>query len=30
MLKMRGVEFGAVWLSKRGMSYKQAAADYQR
>lgn len=24
LLKMRGVEFGAVWLSKRGMSYKQA------
>jgi DNA-binding Xre family transcriptional regulator len=25
LLKMRGIEFGAVWLSKRGMSYKQAA-----
>ena len=24
LLKMRGVKYGAVWLSKRGMSYKQA------
>ncbi len=24
LLKMRGVEFGAVWLSKHGISYKQA------
>ena len=24
LLKMRGVKFGAVWLSRRGMSYKQA------
>lgn len=24
LLKMRGVEYGAVWLSKHGMSYKQA------
>ncbi|MCF8276321.1 MAG: helix-turn-helix transcriptional regulator [Flavobacteriales bacterium] len=24
LLKMRGVKFGNVWLSKRGFSYKQA------
>lgn len=24
LLRMRGIEFGAVWLSKHGMSYKQA------
>lgn len=24
LLKMRGIKFGAVWLSERGLSYKQA------
>ena len=24
LLKMRGIKFGAVWLSERGITYKQA------